>query len=599
VAAVHALAAIEGTTACEALCKALLDPVDETSAVAAAQALARRLETPAHDALRRAALGGTSLKVRLWAVRGLRCRADAADAGLLGQILEQEPEAAVRREALRALWQLPPPQRWPVLAALSDPVWRVRHEAVLRFHAWQQTDPSVLLQVRTRLEPLAERAPATIGALRYLEFLCDPATPPPPRKAPLPAERVPFWWDDDPPVLEQNLRHLTREEIVADLPALIKLVTLQDGRPVLDCLRRIQRFVASAVAQFGEPCHLGEVLRLLEEPRRPLVVQWVRQLLARLDSARKEQAAELLGRPLAEIAPPRTSTGVRQEPASDNRPLARTVTAVVPPAQPRPLGQTGLTVSPLGISGRYGLPERGFAEAIEAGVNLFFWEPSYRTQTRFWSFLPVSLKEKLVVIAGSFAATPARVRRDLEQALQALGLERLGIFLLYWVRSPGRLSEDVLDLLDRLRTAGLVQSVGLSTHLRPLAVQAIRDGWPLLMIRHSAAHRGAEDELLPLAARSGTGIITFSNLFYGRILRPAGGDREQPAPQAVDCYRYSLSQPGVHACLSAPADAKQLRHNLQVLQRPSLTAEEMSALRPFGDAAYRQHRAFSEWIRSR
>jgi aryl-alcohol dehydrogenase-like predicted oxidoreductase len=244
------------------------------------------------------------------------------------------------------------------------------------------------------------------------------------------------------------------------------------------------------------------------------------------------------------------------------------------------------------VSGRYGLPERGFREAMDAGINLFFWEPGYDTQTRCWQRLAPSLKNRLLVVAGSFAAEPRSLRRDLEQTLRTLRLERLDVFLLFWVRSLGRLHEEALEVLEELRHSGLVRAVGLSTHLRWLAVQALRDGWDVLMVRHSLAHRGAEEELLPCARDMGAGIIAFSSLCYGRL-------PHDPQLQPADCYRYTLSQPGVSTCLSAPRDLEQLRHNLDVLRQPTLDGAMQAALRPWGDALYRQQRAFIEWVRAR
>ena len=37
------------------------------------------------------------------------------------------------------------------------------------------------------------------------------------------------------------------------------------------------------------------------------------------------------------------------------------------------------------------------------------------------------------------------------------------------------------------------------------------------------------------------------------------------APSAADCYRYSLSQPGVTACISAPRRPEELIENLAAL----------------------------------
>jgi len=85
----------------------------------------------------------------------------------------------------------------------------------------------------------------------------------------------------------------------------------------------------------------------------------------------------------------------------------------------RPLGQTGLQLSPLGLSGHYGLPEEGFAHALDAGVNLFFWEPNYNTQTRFFQALsphdPEQLAHNLQVLDDPSLPT------ERQQQLRAFG----------------------------------------------------------------------------------------------------------------------------------------------------------------------------------
>jgi HEAT repeat protein len=280
----------------------------------------------------------------------------------------------------------------------------------------------------------------------------------------------------------------------------------------------------------------------------------------------------------------------------------------VPPAVPEPLrlersgprdarllGPGKLLVSPLGVSGHYGLPVEGFVRAAAAGVNLLFWEPNYQTLTEFLTRLPAARRNEFHVITGTFEADGKRVGRDAERALRLLQIDRIALFLLFWVQSWNRVTPDVREALERLREKGLVASFTLSTHSRPLAIEALRQGWDPLMVRHSAAHRGAEEQVLPRARELGTSIITFNNTCYGRLLQPAG---DLP-PDAADCYRYTLAQPGVTACLSAPATLEQLEANLAALAEPELPPERRQALLARGERVYQEDAVFRRLVRSR
>ncbi|HEU4409838.1 MAG TPA: HEAT repeat domain-containing protein [Polyangiaceae bacterium] len=333
------------------------------------------------------------------------------------------------------------------------------------------------------------------------------------------------------------------------------------------------------------------------------------------------RAASLLGLPTARLAlggagEPAATTPVRAEvepsdsPFLYNRPTlearerrwarrpvlaADEAPAPPAPAAERPLGATGLRLPPLAISGRYGLPPEAFDEALGRGARLFFWEPTYEGQTHFLRRLPSARRASLSLIAGSFEAEPRAVRRDAEHALSALGVEAVDVFVLFWVRSPARLSDGVAEALARLREAGKVKTFALSTHRRDLAARAADEGWPALMVRHSAAHRGAEGEVFPRALAQGAGVLTFSNLCYGRLLRPGAGER----PSAADLYRYSLAQPGVSCCISGPRNVAQLRENLAVLESPALPPGRLDALRAWGDRVYQENREFFELVRWR
>jgi aryl-alcohol dehydrogenase-like predicted oxidoreductase/HEAT repeat protein len=263
--------------------------------------------------------------------------------------------------------------------------------------------------------------------------------------------------------------------------------------------------------------------------------------------------------------------------------------------QLRPLGTTGLLLPPLVVSGAHEPSLAALSFAASRGASAFFWEPRHRTLSRF---LADRHRQPLTVLAGSFEASAAGIRRDVERALRRLRRERIELFLLFWVRSPRRLDDEAVACLERLQREGKIAAAGFSTHDRALACDALRARrWDAVMIRHSAAHTGAERALLPLAAERGTGVLGFSALCYGRMLRRHGEEPDAAPPSAADCYRYTLGQPGVAAVISAPRRRDELEASLPVLAAPALSAGAAERLRRHGERVYQASRALNALVR--
>jgi len=86
--------------------------------------------------------------------------------------------------------------------------------------------------------------------------------------------------------------------------------------------------------------------------------------------------------------------------------------------------------------------------------------------------------------------------------------------------------------------------------------------------------------------------MTFNNTCYGRLLTPCGG---LPPPAAADCYRYSLAQPAVRCCLSAPATLEQLEENLAALRDPDFADGRRRQMLTHGAALYEKRRCSDGW----
>ncbi|MEO7736471.1 MAG: aldo/keto reductase, partial [Kofleriaceae bacterium] len=258
-----------------------------------------------------------------------------------------------------------------------------------------------------------------------------------------------------------------------------------------------------------------------------------------------------------------------------------------PSVEHRELAHAGFAIAPLVISGAFDLSPDALALAADAGVDTYFWEPGYDSLTAH-----LRAHRAARVVTGSYHADAASIEADVDRALRRLGRTALDVFLLFWSRSPARVDAAAFALLDRLKRAGKLRAIGFSTHQRGLARDAIEAApWDVVMIRHSAAHPAIESELLPVAQRTGTAILTFSALCYGRMVSGAC------APSPADCYRYSLSQPGVVGCISAPRRRHELIENLAALRRPSLDDAELATLRAHGVGVRVENQRFNALMR--
>ncbi|QSQ14101.1 aldo/keto reductase [Myxococcus landrumensis] len=419
----------------------------------------------------------------------------------------------------------------------------------------------------------------------------------------------------DPWVRARAAEHLDPEQGEAELRALLHLsrdtepmVRMAAASPLETCASLDTRLDGLILANGPVSVHAEN-----DEDLRIAAWTW------RLRHADAPAFARLLDGLRGSVEPPRVAAHLRTltltfpdalfttepelaslRPTAPARPRARSTARPLPPprASSRPLGNTGLEVSPLVLSGAHLTSREPFFEAHEAGINTFFWEPRYAALTQFLR-AGRSLRDRSVIVAGSYHSGASALRRDVEAALRRLRTSWLDVFLLFWVRAPERLSDEDFAELERLRAEGKLRAFGFSTHLRDLARDALtRHPWPVVMTRHSAAHPGAESAFFPEAQRQGTGVLTFTTTCYGRLLRPVpGAPPDAPLPSAVDCYRYSLSQPGVSASLTAPRNRRELLHNLDVLSRPWMEPDALAVMRAHGERVRTQGRQLDTLVR--
>jgi len=260
------------------------------------------------------------------------------------------------------------------------------------------------------------------------------------------------------------------------------------------------------------------------------------------------------------------------------------------------LGKTGLKVCRLGLSATYRPGRKAVYFALDQGINYFFGFGIDTQMTKVMREVLPKNREKYVIATGVYNLIWGYpdIRKSLEKRLRQFGTDYIDVFMFLGVRQAKEFPEKAREELYKLCEEGKVKAVGMSTHDRTFAGQMAAEGkLEVLMIRYNAAHRGAEKDIFPHLATHNPGIVSFTATRWRYLLRrPKGWSKDSPIPAATMPYRFVLSYPQIHVCMTAPSNLKQLQENMKVLQQGSLSEEEMAFMRKFGDSVYQQKKWF-------
>ncbi|MBD9431101.1 aldo/keto reductase [Achromobacter sp. ACM03] len=151
---------------------------------------------------------------------------------------------------------------------------------------------------------------------------------------------------------------------------------------------------------------------------------------------------------------------------------------------------------------------------------------------------------------------PASIRREVEDSLRRLGVERIDLYQMHWPAGDGTPLELYWQELLDLKREGKVRAVGLSNHNLAQLQQAEALGHvDTLQPPFSAIQRVAGAELIPWCERNGTGVIVYSPMQSGLLTGAFSVERARALP--ADDWRArnaEFASPGIERNL-ALADA--------------------------------------------
>jgi len=260
------------------------------------------------------------------------------------------------------------------------------------------------------------------------------------------------------------------------------------------------------------------------------------------------------------------------------------------------LGNTGIKVHRLGLSATYRPGKQTIYKAIDAGLNFFFCFGIDTQMIHVLRDVFKSRREELVVATGAYNLLWGHpsLRRTLEKRLRQLRTDYIDVFLFLGVTKEKHFPQRVREELYNFREEGKTRCVGLSTHNRKFAGRLAAEGAvDTLMIRYNAAHRGAEQDIFPYLDEHNPGVVSYTATRWSYLFRrPRKWPKEERIPTPGMCYRFVLSNPHVHVCLTAPRKAKELEENLASLRDGPLSEEEMEFMRKFGDVVHHTRKWF-------
>jgi aryl-alcohol dehydrogenase-like predicted oxidoreductase len=291
----------------------------------------------------------------------------------------------------------------------------------------------------------------------------------------------------------------------------------------------------------------------------------------------------------------------------------------------RPLGKTGLQVSPLGIGGGGSISNEDLLYAFDRGINYFFFSSdmhhfAYQRSAQALRTLckqGSSMRDQVVLATVSYVNHPEKLPGILADQFAELGVEYIDIFHWGWITDE----QDMLSLIKKARQLqrvgdvsgtvallkdkqleqkeradaineeilrrGLVRHIGASFHSRA-ASRLWMKNMDVMMLRYNIAHLGVEEDVVPFLTgekQRDPGLVVFNTGHQG--IRhfdspPPGYPEGQYVPSIPDCYRFALSQPWVDLVLTGVSNREQVDQALSIIEQGPLSAEERAAMVRYG-----------------
>ena len=224
-----------------------------------------------------------------------------------------------------------------------------------------------------------------------------------------------------------------------------------------------------------------------------------------------------------------------------------------------------LTVGPLQADLPFEEGARVIAAAFHGGVNFIDTAKLYKTYPYIRRAMELSKGKEIIISSKSYDYTYEGMKESLREALEELGIKKLGIFSLHEQESCHTLRGhgDALEYLIEAKKQGLIEAIGVSTHAIEV-VQAISNMdnidviHPIINIKGLGILDGTIDKMLEAiekAYKRGKGIYGMKILGGGNLM----GD-------AIKCIEFALSMPYLHSIAIGMQTLDEVAANIEMFE---------------------------------
>jgi aryl-alcohol dehydrogenase-like predicted oxidoreductase len=262
----------------------------------------------------------------------------------------------------------------------------------------------------------------------------------------------------------------------------------------------------------------------------------------------------------------------------------------------RPLGETGLDVSVLGVGGYHlgtadseDTAARIVGEAIDSGINFFdnAWEYHEGVSEERMGKALQGKRDKVILMTKvcSHGRDAKIAMQQLEQSLVRLRTDHLDVWQIHEVvydDDPDRIfrHDGAIEALDRAKQQGKVRFVGFTGHKDPdIHLKMLAHKYPFdtvqmpLNLLDSTYARSFHRLVLPEAQKQGIAVLGMKSLCG------SGEPVMNGAYTAEEGLRYAMSIPGVAVTISGMESLDVLHQNLAIAKGfEPLPAKQLSAM---------------------